>query len=202
MNVYESAKTISALEAAEHYTNAEIIRRGNTAWCACPFHNERTPSCKFSDKGTFYCFGCHAGGTSIDFTMKLFDLTALEAARKICDDFNLTADAPASKSPVQKKPTKKEIDAAFSILDTTTVRYIRWIDDRLSELTPDDDDTLADILLREREKAQRLSEALLEASQARDGDQIERLIIANAGWISEKKADLDEWEHLKEGVSA
>lgn len=133
--------------------------------------------------------------------MKLFDLTALEAARKICDDFNLTAENPSPKSPISKKPTKKEIDAAFSIMDTTAIRYIRWIDARLSELTPDDD-YFADVLLREREKTRRLSEALLEASQSRDNAQIERLIIANAGWISEKKADLDEWEHLKEGVSA
>lgn len=59
----------------------------------CPFHGggrERTPSCKLYDgqKG-FYCYSCHAAGTVIDFTMKLFDVPFLEAVKKLNADFSL-----------------------------------------------------------------------------------------------------------------
>lgn len=59
----------------------------------CPFHGggrERTPSLKLYDgqKG-FYCYSCHASGTVIDFTMKLFDIPFFEAVKKLNADFSL-----------------------------------------------------------------------------------------------------------------
>lgn len=37
----------------------------------CPFHAERTPSFLVNeDKGTYYCFGCRANGSIIDFLMQ------------------------------------------------------------------------------------------------------------------------------------
>ncbi len=59
----------------------------------CPFHGggrERTPSLKLYDgqKG-FYCYSCHAAGSVIDFTMKLFDIPPMEAIKKLNEDFKL-----------------------------------------------------------------------------------------------------------------
>lgn len=62
----------------EEYTRLE--RRGDEWWGCCPFHNEKTPS--FSvvpSKGMYYCFGCHEGGSAIDFVMNMEKLSFLEA---------------------------------------------------------------------------------------------------------------------------
>ena len=56
----------------------------------CPFHTEKTPSFQiYKDTQSFYCFGCGAGGSAIDFVMRMFNLSNLEAARKLGADFNL-----------------------------------------------------------------------------------------------------------------
>ena len=39
----------------------------------------------------YYCFGCGATGDSIDYTARLFGLSQIEAARKLCMDFHLGA---------------------------------------------------------------------------------------------------------------
>ena len=60
------------------YTRLE--RRGEEWWGCCPFHTEKTPS--FSvvpSKGMYYCFGCHEGGSAIDFVKNMEKLSFPEA---------------------------------------------------------------------------------------------------------------------------
>ena len=46
--------------------------RGGRMWGCCPFHGEKTPSFSVSaDKQLFYCFGCHKGGSVIQFVMEM-----------------------------------------------------------------------------------------------------------------------------------
>ena len=66
--------------------DAGIHLKNNMA--CCPFHNEKTPS--FSIKGGRYkCFSCGEGGDVIDFVSKYFNISPLDAARKIDSDYNL-----------------------------------------------------------------------------------------------------------------
>lgn len=37
----------------------------------CPFHQEKTGSCNLFPTGGFHCFGCGAGGNTVDFVMRL-----------------------------------------------------------------------------------------------------------------------------------
>ena len=32
----------------------KVIRKGKDFWCCCPFHNEKTPSCKINDEQGSY----------------------------------------------------------------------------------------------------------------------------------------------------
>jgi DNA primase len=65
-------------EIREHLDIAEVIgehvalqRKGGRYWGLCPFHQEKSPSFTVTpDKGVFYCFGCHKGGTVFDFVME------------------------------------------------------------------------------------------------------------------------------------
>jgi DNA primase len=48
-----------------------LKRKGGRYWGLCPFHQEKSPSFTVTpDKGVFYCFGCHKGGTVFDFVME------------------------------------------------------------------------------------------------------------------------------------
>lgn len=172
MTLFELAKTIPAVDACERYTSAKLTKKGKHTWCCCPFHAEKTPSCSFADD-RFYCFGCHEGGSSIDFVAKLFHLSARDAADKLCTDFALGT--PPDKQYARKiGGNLTMLRQAFQNLDTICVGYRKWCDYRLAEISPDDEsDETAGILaflLEERENAQRISDELFDAPVERQAE--------------------------------
>ncbi|MBP3323427.1 MAG: DNA primase [Clostridia bacterium] len=59
-----------------------LKRRGKNLVGLCPFHNEKTGSFTvYPENGSFYCFGCHAGGDVITFIMKIENLDYIEAVK-------------------------------------------------------------------------------------------------------------------------
>ena len=50
----------------------------------------------------FYCFGCGTAGDVVDFTARLFDISAYEAAQRLAVDFGL--DRPPSVVAQVRKP--------------------------------------------------------------------------------------------------
>lgn len=58
------------------------IRKNRGGFISCPFHLEKTASCKIYEK-SFYCFGCGAGGDAVSFVSKMERCTPLEAAKKL-----------------------------------------------------------------------------------------------------------------------
>jgi len=83
---YEVKQRISIKEVVEYYG----IHIDNKDTALCPFHSEKTPSFKvFQADNSFYCFGCGLGGDVITFTMRLFNLTNIEAVKKLDVDFRL-----------------------------------------------------------------------------------------------------------------
>ncbi|QEK38950.1 DNA primase [Candidatus Nesciobacter abundans] len=77
---------------------SEVIRRyvsnikisGDRMYIACPFHNEKTPSCVVSDeRGTFHCFGCGESGDSISFVQKIEKIDFKESCKKIASWYGI-----------------------------------------------------------------------------------------------------------------
>ena len=102
-SVFEVVKqSVTAREAAELYGIA--VGRGGMA--CCPFHDDRHPSLKLNED-YFYCFGCGATGDVIDFTARLYNLTAKEAAEKLAQDFGLAYD---SKAPIRRNYVRQKSD--------------------------------------------------------------------------------------------
>jgi hypothetical protein len=82
----------------------------------CPFHSEKTPSFKVYNN-SFYCFGCGAGGTVVDFVMRTFNLSNIDAAKRLNSDFNLNlfdASSTATSSvSIERIKQNKQILADF-----------------------------------------------------------------------------------------
>ena len=110
MQLFEAAKSVSALDVAERYAGVQAVRKGRRAWCNCPFHNDRTPSCSFDLEGKFagrfICSSCHTQGSSVDFVAKYFNEPANVAAKRICEDFGIEWENAGPE--VRKKAQKKE----------------------------------------------------------------------------------------------
>ena len=61
-----------------------LKRSGSNLFGLCPFHGEKTPSFSVSpDKGIYYCFGCHKGGSVINFEMEIEGLSYPDAVRAL-----------------------------------------------------------------------------------------------------------------------
>lgn len=90
MNLFEQVKgCVTTRQAAESYG----LRVSRNGMCRCIFHDDRNPSMKVDER--CYCFGCGATGDVIDFVGKLFDLPPYDAARKLADDFGISANGQA-----------------------------------------------------------------------------------------------------------
>ena len=63
-----------------------IKQKGRDFWVCCPFHNEKTPSCKIDPvRQTFHCFGCGESGDVFSYVMKMEDLTFPEAVHRLAE---------------------------------------------------------------------------------------------------------------------
>lgn len=66
----------------------------------CPFHSEKTPSFSVDRKtNIFTCFGCGASGDVIAFVSKIKECEPLDAAKYLCERYNIALD--------ESKPTVK-----------------------------------------------------------------------------------------------
>lgn len=136
MTLFEEVKElIDVPTAAERY--GIEIRRGNMV--LCPFHNERSPSCKLYTSN-YHCFSCGEHGDVVQLVQKLFSLSAIDAVKQLNCDFSLgfDVDKPPDKNAVnerkrkiqQKKEQHKQYERMhdillgyFVLLDKYSVRY-------------------------------------------------------------------------------
>ena len=76
------------------------LRISRSGMACCPFHNDNTPSMKIYETN-YFCFGCGATGDCTGFVAKLFNISQLEAAKKISYDFGLGLFTQEIAVPVQ-----------------------------------------------------------------------------------------------------
>lgn len=99
MNLFHEIKrSVSMPDICERYG----IQRTRNGFISCPFHAEKTPSCKVYDgERGFYCFGCGKSGDVIDFVAAHFSLDMNESAKMLNRDFSLGL-------PLERKMTLRE----------------------------------------------------------------------------------------------
>ena len=104
MTIFEAAKSmVTPRMAAEHY-GMTVARNGMVC---CPFHDDWHPSMKLYHDH-FHCFGCQANGDVIEFTSKLFGITALETAQKLAADFGIREARPSVLAKLKTYQTQAE----------------------------------------------------------------------------------------------
>jgi hypothetical protein len=122
MNIFEEVKSrVSTLEAAKTY-GLNLKKKGTYYISLCPWHKEKTGSFTIYPTGGFKCYGCGAGGgDSIKLTQKLFDLSPIEAARKLAEDFHILIVEPKFDKS-QRKQIAHEIDTLNKTADYLSLK--------------------------------------------------------------------------------
>ena len=83
--------------------------KGRRLWGRCPIHGERTPSFSVSpDKQLFYCFGCHAGGSVIQFVMAMEHMTYSETVRYLAERAGMQMPEEIDDTELQQKKAYRE----------------------------------------------------------------------------------------------
>ena len=72
----------------------QLTRTGSKLKCKCPFHPDGTPTCVFyPENNSFYCFGCHVGGSVITFVQNIESVSFMEATKMLAERAGLTLPA-------------------------------------------------------------------------------------------------------------
>ena len=122
-NDLEKIKTKIKL-SSEFEKKVKIIRKGRDNWCCCPFHEEKTPSCKINDDlGSFYCFGCGAKGDIFTIYTELYNFSFPEAVKELAQRVGITI--------VDNFDTNlnKKNETIYKILEIST----HWFQDNLKK---------------------------------------------------------------------
>ena len=84
-DVINEIKYRNEIEATiSQYVN--LKRRGKNLIGLCPFHSEKTPSFTvYPESGSFYCFGCGAGGDVFTFTGLMENLDYIESVKLLAE---------------------------------------------------------------------------------------------------------------------
>lgn len=93
------------------------LRQAGSYWKGpCPFHSETDASFTVSpDRQIFYCFGCHASGDAVAFIAKIENLTQIEAAKFLIEQFKINVPEDLKKSANTSLDNIAEKDTYFSM---------------------------------------------------------------------------------------
>jgi len=91
-----------------------LKQKGRRYWGCCPFHNEKTPSFSVDTEAQlFYCFGCHKGGTVIQFVMDIEHMPFMEAVEFLAEraHMEMPKDSGARNSALRAEERERLYEA-------------------------------------------------------------------------------------------
>ena len=87
----------------------QLKKNGRKYWGLCPFHGEKTASFSVDpEKQLFYCFGCKAGGSVIQFVMDIERLTFPEAVEFLANQLHMPLPELQNDPAYEKRRSLKE----------------------------------------------------------------------------------------------
>ncbi len=102
-----------------------VHRRGKDFWCCCPFHHEKTPSCKLNqERQGFYCFGCKEHGNVITFVEKMVSTDYPGALRWIADRLGIpVVEEEGGPASAEAQAMRKLAEKRRSLLNDAAMWY-------------------------------------------------------------------------------
>ncbi|MBR4448899.1 MAG: DNA primase [Treponema sp.] len=100
----------------------KLDKRGSDFWGCCPFHGEKTASFHVvPDRNAYYCFGCHAGGSSaIKFIQDIEKVSFPEAVDILARKYGITLTySDKGDSQVKFDDSKKKTIELYDRVSTT-----------------------------------------------------------------------------------
>ena len=92
----------------------KVVKKGNDYWCCCPFHEEKTPSCKINnDLCSYYCFGCGAKGDIFTIYTDLYNFSFPDAVKELAQRVGIKI------TPTNFKKNAQD-ELIYKILECTT----------------------------------------------------------------------------------
>ena len=89
--------------------HVQLKKNGRKHWGLCPFHGEKTASFSVdSESQLYYCFGCKAGGSVIQFVMEYERLEFQEAVKHLADQLHMPLPQMESDPDYQRRRTQRE----------------------------------------------------------------------------------------------
>lgn len=86
-----------------------LSAKGRRMWGCCPFHHEKTASFSVSgDKQLYYCFGCHAGGTVVQFVMDMEKLPYTDAIKFLAQRVGMDLPNEIDDEKLKNERARKE----------------------------------------------------------------------------------------------
>ena len=88
-------------------SRVNLVKKGKDHWGLCPFHDEKTASFKVSaDKQFYYCFGCQASGSALDFLQTYDGLDFVSAVETLASRLGL--EVPQVKGDREEDTRRRE----------------------------------------------------------------------------------------------
>ncbi len=86
----------------------------------CPFHNEKTPSFFVSpDRGSYYCFGCHAKGDIFTFVQEFEGLDFIGSLKVLADRAGVTLEQYNAENKTEKERLHSLLEQAVFFYEKT-----------------------------------------------------------------------------------
>ena len=116
----ELRSRVSLEEVVSEYV--PLKQKGRRFWGCCPFHNEKTPSFSVdSEAQLYYCFGCHKGGTVINFVMDMERMDFMDAVRLLADRAHM--ELPERSSQPGEAPANRDERERMYEANRVAARY-------------------------------------------------------------------------------
>ena len=109
-----------------------LKQKGRRFWGCCPFHNEKTPSFSVdSESQLYYCFGCHKGGTALNFVMEMERMDFQEAVKHLAERAHMALPefTPAKDSKTFVTSQERERIYEANVIAARYFHSLLWTDE-------------------------------------------------------------------------
>ncbi|MGN1236534.1 MAG: DNA primase, partial [Bacteroidaceae bacterium] len=105
-------RAVNIVDVVEDFVT--LRKSGNNYKGLCPFHDEKTPSFVVTpSKGICHCFGCHKGGTAINFLMQLNNWTYPETIKWLAKKYNI--EVVETETNTQQKQEQQHREELYAL---------------------------------------------------------------------------------------